>query len=107
MNLKKLFENSDFNKAAAMFASGYAKRLLETPYNHLMETEPVKQIKKFDRPTIYGIEAVLNGIVAYLSIQAGRFANTPVKEFLWQIAQDAPSEISKRLLDGQESRDQS
>ena len=74
--------------------------MLEGQYTRLMTTEIGKQAARLNRPSKYAVEAVLNGIVAWASTKEAKFANTPVKEFLWELAKDAPSEISKRLLNG-------
>ena len=100
MNIKELLKNPPLQKAAVTFAAGYAKRVMEGQYSRLMETELGKRAAQLSRPSKYAVEAVLNGIVAYLATKEGTLANTPVKEFLWELAKDAPSEISKRLLNG-------
>lgn len=100
MNIKELLKNPPLQKAAVTFAAGYAKRVLEGQYSRLMETQLGKRAAQLNRPSKYAVEAVLNGIVAYLATKEGTLANTPVKEFLWELAKDAPSEISKRLLNG-------
>ena len=82
------------------FAAGYAKRMLEGQYTRLMSTELGKQASRLSRPSKYAVEAVLNGIVAWVSTKEANFATTPVREFLWELAKDAPAEISKRLLNG-------
>ncbi len=99
-NIKELLKNPPLQNAAVTFAAGYAKRVLEGQYTRLMETELGKRATQLSRPSKYAVEAVLNGIVAYLATKEGTIANTPVKEFLWELAKDAPSEISKRLLNG-------
>ena len=100
MNIKELLKNPPLQKAAVTFAAGYAKRVMEGQYSRLMETELGKRAAQLNRPSKYAVEAVLNGIVAYLATKESTLANTPVKEFLWELAKDAPSEISKRLLNG-------
>lgn len=95
-----MHKSPELKKAAVTFATGYAKRLLERQYTRLMQTEIGKWALQLSQPSKYAVEAVLNGIVAYLSTKEGAIANTPVKEFVWEIAKDAPSEISKRLLNG-------
>ena len=100
MNIDDTLKNPDLKKAAVTFAVGYAKRMMEGQYTRLMTTELGKQAARLNRPSKYAVEAVLNGIVAWASTKESKFANTPVKEFLWELAKDAPSEISKRLLNG-------
>ena len=100
MNFNDAIKNPAFKKAAVIFATGYARRMMEGQYTRLMNTEIGKQASRLSRPSKYAVEAVLNGIVAWASTKEAHFANTPVREFLWELAKDAPSEISKRLLNG-------
>jgi hypothetical protein len=100
MSLSDLLKTPSLQKAATTFAAGYARRMLEGQYTRLFETDLGKRATKLSRPSKYAVEAVLNGIVAYLSTKEDTLANTPVKAFLWEVAKDAPSEISKRLLNG-------
>ena len=100
MNTDDMLKSPALKKAAATFASGYARRMMEGQYTRLMNTELGKQASRLSKPSKYAVEAVLNGIVAWVSTKESKFANTPVKEFLWEIAMDTPSEISKRLLNG-------
>ena len=103
MNIDDTLKNPDLKKAAVTFAVGYAKRMMEGQYTRLMTTELGKQAARLNRPSKYAVEAILNGIVAWASTKETKFANTPVKEFLWELAKDTPSEISKRLLNGDHS----
>ena len=95
-----MLESPALKKAAVTFASGYARRMMEGQYTRLMNTELGKRASRLSKPSKYAVEAVLNAIVAWASTKEGKFANTPVREFLWELAKDAPSEISKRLLNG-------
>lgn len=99
-----MHNSPELKKAAVTFATGYAKRMMEGQYTRLMQTAAGKRAAELSRPSKYAVEVVLNGIVAYLSTKEGAIANTPIKEFLWEIAKDAPSEISKRLLNGDQPR---
>ncbi len=101
MNVYHILKNPALKKAAVTFATGYAKRMMEGQYTRLMNTAIGKQASHLSRPSKYAVEAVLNGIVAWASTKETHFANTPVREFLWELAKDAPSEISKRLLNGE------
>lgn len=101
MNSDPVFDNKALAKAAATFAGGYAKRMMESRYNRLMESELGKRLSRLSSPSKYAVEAVLNGIVAYLATKESSLANTPIKQFLWEVAKDAPSEISKQLLNGE------
>jgi len=98
MNVNEILKSQAFKKVAATFAAGYAKRIMEGQYTRLMNTKIGKHASRLGRPSRYAVEAVLSGIVAWASTKATHFANTPVREFLWELAKDAPSEISKRLL---------
>lgn len=100
MKLEDMLKNPPLQKAAATFAAGYAKRMLEGHYTSLKQTELGKRAMQLSRPSKYAVESVLNGIVAYLSTKESTISNTPIKAFLWEVAKDAPSEISKRLLNG-------
>lgn len=100
MNADDILKNPALKQAAVTFASGYAKRMMEGQYTRLMNTELGRQALRLSKPSKYAVEAVLNVIVAWASTKETKFANTPVREFLWELAKDAPSEISKRLLNG-------
>jgi hypothetical protein len=65
-----------------------------------MQSKVGRQLGELNRPSKLAVEAVLNGLVAYLATKEGSFANTPIRAFLWEVAKDTPSEISKRLLNG-------
>lgn len=103
MTLNQLIGSPDLQKAAVTFATGYARRMMEGQYTRLMETDLGKQASRLSRPSKYAVEAVLNGITAYLATKESTLANTPIKQFLAEVAKDAPSEISKRLLNGMHS----
>ena len=60
-----------------------------------------EQAKALSRPKKLAIEAALNALAGYLSTKEGKLAETPLKSFFWDLAMDAPSEISKRLLNGE------
>ena len=100
MNVNDTLKSPALKKAAVTFATGYARRMMENQYTRLMSTEVGKQASRLNKPSKYAVEAVLNGIVAWASTKETQFANSPVREFLWELAKDAPSEISKRLLNG-------
>ncbi len=101
MNLDKIVRDPKLKKAAVSFAAGYAKRMMEGQYNRLFQTGLANSLIGLNRPSKLAIEAALNSVVAYLATREGGTANTPVKEFLWEVAKDAPSELSKRLLNGE------
>jgi hypothetical protein len=100
MNIQDILANPKLHKAASTFAVGYAKRMMEGNYDRLMGTEVGQKAASLSRPKKLAIEAALNGLAAYLSTKESKFADTPIKSFLWELAKDAPSELSKRLLNG-------
>jgi hypothetical protein len=102
MNVEHMLKSPSLKKAAITFAAGYARRMMEGQYSRLMTTKVGKQALRLGKPSKYAVESVLNGVVAWLSTKEGKLANTPIREFLWDIAKDAPSEISKRLLNGEQ-----
>ena len=104
MNLPEILADPKLQKATVTFAAGYAKRVMEGQYNRLKASEFGQQSISLSRPKKLVIEAALNGIVAYLSTKESQLANTPVKAFLWEVAKDAPSELSKRLLNGDHAK---
>ncbi len=104
MSLNDILGNPKLHKAAATFAVGYAKRMMEGQYSRIMQTKLGKRLHGLDGPNKYAVEAALNGLVAYLSTKESAFATSPVREFLWELAKDAPSEISRRILNGERTR---
>ncbi len=100
MNIQEILANPKLHKAAVTFASGYARRMMEPQYTRLMETSIGQKALSLSRPKKLAIEAALNGLAAYISTKEPQLTNTPLKAFLWEVAMDAPSEISRRLLNG-------
>ena len=98
MDVDGILNSPALRKAAVTFAAGYARRIMEGQYTRLMDEDLVGPASDLSRTSKYAVEAVLNGIVAWLSTKEDTIANTPLKEFLWETIKDAPSEISKRLL---------
>lgn len=98
MNIKDLAADPKLQKAATTFAAGYGKRMMAGQYDRLDNTAAVQKAKSMSRPKKLAIEAALNGLVAYLATKESEIAESPVKALLWEVAMDAPSEISKRLL---------
>lgn len=96
-------ENPNLKKVAAIFAVGYAKRMMEQHLDRLMGTGFGRQAIRWNTSSKYAAEAALNAMVAWASTRERDFANTPIKLFLWELAKDAPSEISKRLLNRPQS----
>ncbi len=104
MNLQDILANPKLHKAASTFAVGYAKRMMEGNYDRLMDTEVGQKAASLSRPKKLAIEVALNGLAAYLSTKESQFADAPIKSFLWELAKDAPSELSKRLLNGDHAK---
>lgn len=100
MNIQEILANPKLHKAATTVAVEYAKRMLEGQYTRLAETAIGQQAKALSRPKKLAIEAALNALAGYLSTKEEKYAGTPLKSFFWDLAMDAPSEISKRLLNG-------
>lgn len=98
MNMDGMLENPNLKRVAVTFAVGYAKRMMEQHIDRLMDTEFGRQAIRWNTSSKYAAEAVLNAMVAWASTKERDFANTPIKLFLWELAKNAPSEISKRLL---------
>lgn len=100
MNLNHFLEHPDLHQAAITFASGYAKRMMEGQYDRVMDTKVGQKLSDIARPRKYAIEVALNGIFAYLATKKKNFVKNPVQELIWEVGMNAPSEISKRLLNG-------
>jgi hypothetical protein len=101
MKLDKLIQDEKLRRGAAVFASSYAKRMLESRYDHLMETSGGRKLKDLNRPTKLGIEAALNLLAGYLATKEATQSDPMWKQVAYEILSDAPSEFSKRLLNGQ------
>jgi hypothetical protein len=101
MKLDKLIQDEKLRRGAAVFASSYAKRMLEDRYDRLMETRAGKELKKLNRPTKLGIEAAVNLLAGYLATKEVTQSDPIWKQVAYEILSDAPSEFSKRLLNGQ------
>jgi len=100
MNPLDFVQQPRFQKGLATLAAGLAKQRLETQYNRLGETEAVKRIQNLSRPTKLAIELALNLISASLNAYEDKLPGGVLSEFVMQLAQDAPAEISKRILNG-------
>jgi len=88
---------------AVTFTSLYAKRILEGHYTRLMQTEAGRRLSSLSRPSKLAIEGAMYAVTAYLSTKEHALAGSPVKAFLWELAEDAPSELAKRMLNGDPS----
>lgn len=90
-----MLDEKDFN-AVAVFASGYAKRILDQHYDKLEDTDVGRKLKALDPKLKYGIEAGLYALMTYVDQKF--VANTPLKKFVKEVIKDAPPEIAKRML---------
>ena len=79
-------------------ASGYAKRMMESQYDRLMETGFGQKLRGLDKTYRYGIEAGLHALGAV--IEQILPEDKPAVMFFKQILEDAPAEIARRLLTG-------
>jgi hypothetical protein len=84
----------------AEFASSYAKRFLEPHYDALAKTVPGRALTNAGAPTRYGIEAALYALLAYADQQWA--PTSPFGKMVWEVVMDAPAEISKRIVGGNE-----
>lgn len=100
MNFQDFFTKPNLEKFSVTVASLYAKRMLEVQYDRFGNTELFQRAKSLSRPQKLVIEGAMYLLVGYLSTKESRFADTPLKSFLWEVAKDGPSEIAKRLLNG-------
>ncbi len=76
MNFDDILRSPALKKAAVTFAAGYARRMMESQYTRLMNTEIGEQASRLSRPSKYAVEAVLNGIVAWASTKETKFAGS-------------------------------
>lgn len=82
----------------AVFASSYIKRFMETHYDTLMRSAPARTLLERNAATRYGIEASLYALLAYADSHWS--PRTPLHRMVKGVVMDAPSEISKRLVNG-------
>ncbi len=82
----------------ALFASGYSKRMMQGRYGSFMGSDMGKKLLGLSRPSKLGLEAAMNGIMAFLGTREREIGSTPFRKYLFEVIKDAPSEISKRLL---------
>lgn len=85
-------------RGVAVFASGYAKRMLESQYDRLIETEFGHKLRDLDEKCRLGLEAGLHALGAIIE-QALPEDNSAVM-FFKQILEDAPAELAKRVVNG-------
>jgi hypothetical protein len=82
----------------AVFASGYAKRWMESNYDRLMRTAVGEKLSSLGPIQKHAIEAGLYALMAFADQKLK--ADTPLKKFLTEVVKDAPPEIAKRLING-------
>jgi hypothetical protein len=82
----------------AIFASGYAKRWMESNYDKLMRTAAGKKLTSLGSTQKYAIEAGLYALMTYADQKLK--TDTPLKKFLTEVGKDAAPEIAKRIING-------
>jgi len=100
MTIAKMLEDKRIGGGLAVFASLYAKRMMEGQYDRLLTTSAGKQLHALSGPTKLGIEAALNLLAALASTQESALTDKAWKKFAYEVLLDAPPEIAKRLLNG-------
>ncbi len=85
-------------RGLAVFASGYAKRIMRSQYDRLTKTEFGQKLHGLDKTYRYGIEAGLHALGAV--IEQVLPEDIPAVMFFKQILEDAPAEIAGRLING-------
>ena len=83
-------------RGLAVFASGYAKRMLTSQYDRLVETEFGQKLRGLDKKYRCGIEAGLHALGAVIEQIIPE--DKPAVMFFKQILEDAPAEIAKRVM---------
>lgn len=83
----------------AMVVAGYSKRSLEGVYNEASHTAIAQRLKSMPRVAIFSTELALYILGALLVERLGD--DTPLMKLLTEVITDAPSEISKRLINGE------
>lgn len=99
--LTDILKDERIHDGLALFGSLYARRLLEDPYDRLMNTPVAEKLKALNRPTKLGIEAAVNLLAACVSSNEAALTDKPWKKFAFEVLMDAPSELNKRLLNGE------
>ena len=94
----KTGKTSNIESAVALFAASLVKRRLNSVYAQACESGILKQAKNLDEATKTGLEILMAAAMAYASTKEEVFATSGFKKFLWHVAADAPSEISKKLM---------
>jgi len=83
---------------AARFGSSYVKRWLEHHYDSLMASKVARPMMEAGPVTRYGIEATLYALTAYADAQWT--PQSMMGKLIKEVARDAPSEISRRMVNG-------
>ena len=84
--------------AATLILTGYAKRWMESNYDHLMATATGQAAQSLDKRIRYAIEAGLYGLLVVMDRELPN--SSPVERLVRAVALDAPSEVAKRLVNG-------
>jgi len=85
-------------RGLAVSLSNLAKRMMESQYDRLTETEIGQKLRGLDKKYLYGIEAGLDALGAVIEQIIPE--DNSVVMFFKQILEDAPPEIAKRLVNG-------
>ncbi|MCC6695762.1 MAG: hypothetical protein IT365_09045 [Candidatus Hydrogenedentes bacterium] len=94
-------DEAKLSQALGSFLSGYIRRMLEAHYDKLVETDLGQTITHLPLSTRYGIEAGLYGLLALLDIVMKD--DSLLRKVAKDVISDAPSEISKRIINGAKS----
>lgn len=103
MKLSALLEKiKGFNlsEGSADIGAGYLKRMLEEKYDQLSETPFFQKMKRLNMPKKYAIELFLYLVTAFFSQNFK--ATTFLQKVFKEVAMDSGSEISKRLINGEQ-----
>lgn len=90
--------NPQILDSLAVFASGYAKRMLEGAYDRAFESDLGRKALELPTGARYGAEAGLYALMAFADAKVKE--SSPLGRFFKEVAMDLPSEISKRLING-------
>ena len=85
-------------RGLAVSLSNLAKRVMESQYDRLTDTEIGQKLRGLDKKYLYGIEAGLDALGAV--IEQILPEDNSVVVFFKKILEDAPPEIAKRLVNG-------
>lgn len=88
----------DMSKGMAIMLSGYIKRMLEGKYDDLAEAEFFQKLKEMGMPTKYALEAI--SYFATAVMDQNFTVDSTFKSVLKEVLMDSGSELSKRLING-------